>query len=204
MSIQVEYATMAAVARMQKVLRSKLATVIATRPTDTSGFFEDMDADGFLQHLPTPSIRVAPENAVPYTVNDDAVVFVYHKNDRAPGTRNTGGPTYYVEQGSKITLGVYVRVLNSDGDAVSPREWGTLSGGSMTGREENYYRAELYAGAVWYALEKWGQGDGTFYDIEKTATETGEDSVPQPHIYARVEFEITQDLQIPVNTYDLT
>lgn len=208
MSIQVEYATPALLGRAHSVLRQKLATVIATRPTDTTGFFADLPGLGVGVHLPTPTMRLAPKSSVPYTVNEDAVVFIYHGDDRAPGIRNTGGTTYYLETNSTITLGFYIRLLWAsdvyEGGTSVTREPPTTSGTEQTSREVQFYRAELYAGAIEYAMMKWGQGGGQIYDIRKTLHEAGEDDEPQRHAFVRIEFECVQELQIPVNTYDLT
>ena len=209
MSIQLEYATLAALGRVHKVLRTKLPTVIATRPTDTSGFFADLAGEGISVHLPTPGMRLAPLNAVPQFINEDVAIWIYHRNDRTTGQRTTGGPTYYIEVGSLLTVGVYVQCLhvdiNTGGVGPSREPPNNEAEAVQTSKETSYYRAELYAGAVEYALMKWGKGGGELYDIRRAeAPEFGYAEEPQSHAYARVEFTVNQDLQIPTNTFDLT
>ena len=209
MSIQLEYATLAALGRVHKVLRTKLATVIATRPTDTDGFFADLAGVGGDVWLPTPTMRLYPSRNIPDTINEDVVAFIYHNNDRTEGDRTTGGPVYYNEVGSRLTIGCYVQVLHASGvagpSASEPtREPPTDDGANMTSQEGSYYRAELYVGAIEYALMKWGCGGGQFYDLRRSSVEFGFESEPQPHAFGRIEFTINQDLQIPSNTFDLT
>lgn len=209
MSIQVEYATLAILGRFHKVLRSKLDTVISTRPTNTTGFMADLQGSGVAVHMPTATMRLSPaKDVLRDTENEDVVIMIYHNNDRSQGDRTTGGATFYREVNTKLTVGCLVRCLHASdefGEGQSAtREPPTNSGASMVSKEQSYYRAQLYVGAIEYALMKWGRGGSQFYDVRRARTEFGYEDDPQSLAFGRIEFEVTQDLEIPNNIHDLT